>query len=40
MKMEEEGGDIERMKEMSRAAFLLLVCTSGNPSRTPEQGFL
>lgn len=28
------------MKDLSWAAFLLLVCTSGNPSRTPEQGFL
>lgn len=28
------------MKNLSWAAFLLLVCTSGNPSRTPEQGFL
>lgn len=29
-----------RMTKISRAPLLLLVCTSGNPSRTSEQGFL
>lgn len=28
------------MKELNWAPFLLLVCTLGNPSRAPEQGFL